>query len=77
MNIEQQVISTVATRFDVTGVRIVSETSLRSLGADSLDMVDIVTELEDIFGVSIPDEEIDKLRTIKDVAECVEKHMHC
>lgn len=42
------------------------------LGADSLDMVELVMALEDEFGISISDEEAQKIRTIRDAVEYIE-----
>ncbi len=39
------------------------------LGADSLEAVDMLIELEDTLNVSIPDEDAVELRTVRDVAE--------
>lgn len=39
------------------------------LNADSLDIVELVMELEDAFGLEIPDEDAEKLRTVKDAIE--------
>ena len=44
------------------------------LGADSLDLVEILMSLEDEFGVSIPDEAIPEIKTIKDIVEFIESH---
>ena len=43
------------------------------LGADSLDVVELLSQLEDEFGITIPDEEIEKLVTVADVASTLEK----
>ncbi len=37
------------------------------LDADSLDLVDLVMAFEDEFGVSIPDEKLEKIRTVRDI----------
>ena len=39
------------------------------LGADSLDVVDLVTSLEDEFDIEIPDEEIENIKTVGDVVK--------
>ena len=44
------------------------------LGADSLDLVEILMSLEDEFGVSIPDEAIPEIKTIKDIVKFIESH---
>ena len=42
------------------------------LGADSLDLVEILMSLEDEFGISIPDEAIPQIKTINDVVAFIE-----
>lgn len=41
------------------------------LGADSLDIVELVMALEDSFGVSIPDEEAENIKTVGDAVEYI------
>ena len=43
------------------------------LGADSLDVVELVMALEEKFGIEIPDEEAEKISDVKDVVEYIEK----
>ncbi|MCI8388689.1 MAG: acyl carrier protein [Clostridiales bacterium] len=45
------------------------------LGADSLDVVEILMAIEDNFGVSVSDEEIPNLKTVRDIVEYVESNM--
>jgi acyl carrier protein len=44
---------------------------LDDLGADSLDVVELVMAIEETFGLEVPDEEIEALRTIGDVEKYV------
>lgn len=44
------------------------------LEADSLDAVELNMALEDAFGVSIPDEELSKLKTVKDIFQYLNEH---
>lgn len=44
------------------------------LGADSLDLVEILMSLEDEFGISIPDEAIPNIKTIKDIVDFIESN---
>ncbi|MCX8082182.1 MAG: acyl carrier protein [bacterium] len=44
------------------------------LGADSLDTVELVMELEEKFGIDIPDEDAEKIRTVKDAVDYIEKN---
>ncbi len=43
------------------------------LGADSLDVVELLSQLEDEFGIVIPDDEVEGLVTVADVAAELEK----
>ncbi len=44
------------------------------LGADSLDLVDLLMSIEDEFGVEIPDEEVENIHTIGEVVDYISKH---
>ena len=44
------------------------------LGADSLDTVELVMALEEEFGLEIPDEDAEKIRTVKDAIDYIDKH---
>ena len=46
---------------------------VEDLGADSLDVVELLSRLEDEFGIVIPDEEVENLVTVGDVAAELEK----
>ena len=46
---------------------------VEDLGADSLDVVELLSCLEDEYGVMIPDEEVETLVTVADVAAAIEK----
>ena len=44
------------------------------LGADSLDTVELVMAFEEAFGMEIPDEDAEKIATVKDAVDYIEKH---
>ncbi len=44
------------------------------LGADSLDVVDLITTIEDEFDISIPDEAVEEIKTVGDIASYIEKN---
>ena len=44
------------------------------LGADSLDTVELVMAFEEAFGIEIPDEDAEKIATVKDAIAYIEKH---
>jgi acyl carrier protein len=45
------------------------------LGADSLDTVELVMALEEGFGMEIPDEDAEKITTVKDAISYIEGHL--
>jgi len=46
---------------------------VEDLKADSLDVVELVMRFEDTFGVTIPDEDYEKIRTVGDAIEYIEQ----
>jgi acyl carrier protein len=48
---------------------------LDDLGADSLDVVELVMTLEDAFDIEVPDDAVEEMRTIGDVQRFVESHL--
>ena len=64
-----------AAELEVDPARIVPETRFKEdLEADSLDLVELVVELEDSYGVRIPDEEAAKIHTVGQAADFVAAH---
>jgi acyl carrier protein len=49
---------------------------LDDLGADSLDVVELVMSLEDAFDIEVPDEEVEGMRTIGDIEKYVISHVN-
>lgn len=47
-------------------------TFIDDLGADSLDIVELIMAFEEAFNVEIPDEEAEKIKSVKDVVEYIE-----
>ncbi len=74
MSLEEKVIKLVIEQLDVTQEQCTLEASfIDDLGADSLDLVELIMEMEELFGVEIADEELEKIRTIKDVVDFLRK----
>ena len=70
MTLEEKVIKLVMEQLDVTREQCVLEASfIDDLGADSLDIVELLMEMEEAFGVEIADEELEKISSIKDVVD--------
>jgi len=47
---------------------------MEDLGADSLDVVELLMALEESFGVSVPDEDVAGLKTVRDIAAYIENN---
>ena len=48
---------------------------INDLDADSLDIVDLVMSLEDEYGLEMPDEEVEKIKTVGDVVRYIEERI--
>ena len=70
MTLEEKVIEIIIEQLDLTKEECVLEASfIDDLGADSLDIVELLMEMEEAFGIEIADEELEKIVTIKDVVD--------
>ena len=45
---------------------------VKDLGADSLDVVELLISLEDDYGISIPEDDIVNVKTVKDIVDMIE-----
>jgi acyl carrier protein len=46
------------------------------LGADSLDTIELVMAFEEAFGIEIPDEDAEKIKTVQNALDYIESHVH-
>lgn len=68
----EKVKAIVADQLGVDAEKVVPEASFaEDLNADSLDSVELIMALEEAFGVDIPDEEAEKLKTVQDVLDFI------
>lgn len=73
--IEQRVKKIVAEQLGVNEADVKTESAfVDDLGADSLDTVELVMALEDEFDTEIPDEEAEKITTVKQAVDYVKAH---
>ncbi len=76
MSVEEKVIEIIAQKLNLSKDQIKPEASfVDDLGADSLDLVELVMAMEEAFGMEVPDEDAEKLRTVKDVLEYVKSRL--
>ena len=69
----EKVKSILAEQFDVDEEKITVDTDLQEdLGADSLDVVDLLMSIEDEFEVEVPDEEIENIKTVGALVSYIE-----
>ena len=72
---EQRVIKLVCEQLGVKEEEVTSEASfVEDLGADSLATVELVMALEEEFETEIPDEEAEKITTVKEAMDYIESH---
>ena len=72
-DIEQRVKKIVAEQLGVAEADIKTESSfVDDLGADSLDIVELVMAFEEAFDLDIPDEDAEKIQTVKDAIDYIE-----
>ncbi len=75
-NIEQRVKKIVAEQLGVSEAEVKSESSfVDDLGADSLDTVELVMALEEEFSCEIPDEEAEKITTVKQAVDYIQANL--
>ena len=69
----EKVKAILAEQFDVEEDKITADTDLQEdLGADSLDVVDLLMSIEDEFEVEVPDEEIENIKKVGSLVSYIE-----
>lgn len=70
--VEQKVKQILAEQLGVDASKITLQTNVAAdLGADSLDLVEILMSLEDEFNISIPDEKIAEIKTVSQIVDYI------
>ena len=71
-NIESQVKEIIVEQLGVDAEKVTADAKfIEDLGADSLDTVELVMAFEDKFSIEVPDEEAEKLKSVKDVVDYI------
>ncbi len=72
----EKVANIIAAQLDIDAESISESTNImEDLGADSLDIVEMLMAVEENCGVTVPDEEIPNLKTVRDIVEYVEANL--
>ncbi len=76
MAVAEKVKKMIVEQLGVSESEVVPEAKfIDDLGADSLDIVELVMALEDEYGIEIPDEDAEKIETVGDAMKYIEEHM--
>jgi acyl carrier protein len=72
-SVEEKVKSIIVDQLGVNETEVTGSASfIDDLGADSLDIIELVMAFEEAFGVEIPDEDAEKIKTVQDAIQYVE-----
>ena len=72
-SVEERVIQIVCDNLGVNKEQVTRKTSfIEDVGADSLDIVELIMELEEEFEINIPDEQAEKIKTVGEAIDYIE-----
>ncbi|MBK5240941.1 MAG: acyl carrier protein [Clostridium sp.] len=72
----EKIRTTIASQLSIDEEEIKMESSfMNNLGADSLDIVELIMALEEEYEIEIPDEDVEKITTVGDVVEYIKAHI--
>lgn len=75
MDVKKKVIETVTKQLNVAEDKVTMDSKfVEDLGADSLDVVELTMAIEDEFGVTVSDQDAEKLVTVGDVVKFIESN---
>lgn len=75
-SIEERVKQIVVEKLSVEASEVTPNASfVEDLGADSLDLVELVMEFEEAFAIEIPDEDAEKIRRVQEAVEYIKAHV--
>jgi len=76
-SVEEKVKSIIVDQLGVNEGEVTGTASfVDDLGADSLDTIELVMAFEEAFGIDIPDEDAEKIRTVQNAIEYIESHVN-
>ena len=72
-DIETAIIKAISTQKQLDSNSITADSVLQDLGVSSLDAITIVYEIEEQFGISVPNDQLEGLKTVSDIVSKIEK----
>ncbi len=76
MDVQEKIVEIISSQLSVPKEKVVPQASFTDdLGADSLDLVELVMAMEEEFGMEIADEDAEKLQTVQDTFDYVKEHL--
>ena len=76
-SLEEKVKSIIVDQLGVNEAEVTESASfVDDLGADSLDTIELVMAFEEAFSIEIPDEDAEKIRTVKHAIDYIEAHVN-
>jgi len=76
MTVTEKVKKMIVDQLGVSEAEVIPEAKfIDDLGADSLDIVELIMALEDEYGIEIPDEDAEKMETVGDAIKFIEEHL--
>ncbi|WP_298837601.1 acyl carrier protein [uncultured Clostridium sp.] len=71
----EEIRACISSQLNIDDEEIKMESSfMNDLGADSLDIVELIMELEEKYDIEIPDEDVEKIATVGDIVEYIKAH---
>jgi acyl carrier protein len=75
-SVERRVTEIIVEQLGVSAEEVTLEASfIDDLGADSLDLVELIMAMEEEFGLEISDEDAEKIQTVQDVVNYINQHI--
>ena len=68
----QKIVGIISEKLNMPGENIKAEATFQDLGADSLDIVEMIMSFEETFGIEIKDEDAEKIKTVQEAVD----HIH-
>jgi len=75
VSVEEKIVKIIAEKLSVEPDEVVGQASfVDDLGADSLDLVELIMAMEEVFDTEISDEDAEKLQTVQDAINYIKEH---